>query len=378
VRVRAVRKGIRVSKHDDVGDDGKTAGEQVHLLVDIDALDLPTGSVEVGRIKNALGASAGAATLGISIVGPTAAESDVQDNLLLLNDIGGLAVAGAGERGAGDTPCCRIRLGSRDISRNRAAGEPPNLGAGGVNEESKDGAAGSVEPLTIRCRVGVLETAASVRVLGACASLGHKVGADILDVDVARCAARAWTSVQGHLVYGSVVDAFDNVDLPVVRPVGSNSPESRPDRATVWHSDDIEDHQSGTVRVLRRDADRVTVLSGLKPSGRVHFDHGNTIILNIGKAFAHRIVLGLVVDQAAGRVRASEKVPLVEERLPRESFIELVLAWGNGGCGYCGCRSRFGRGCGSANASAATGCLGVQGEVIVTTAGRGGITSTGS
>lgn len=129
----------------------------------------------------------------------------------------GIDIAASGERSRGSTPVRRVRITTGNIRRDVRAGEEPDINTrrrpfGGV-----DAAVGSVEAVAVRLSVGAEDAAASVGRLArsldvAVACLEGTGKAGVVD-------RAAIAGVQGHLVNGLGVDALDNVDFAVVRPV---------------------------------------------------------------------------------------------------------------------------------------------------------------
>lgn len=69
--------------------------------------------------------------------------------------------------------------------------------------------------------------------------------------------------MQSHGVVSLIVDAFDDIDLARIRPVGTNHPESWPrSTRTARHVRKIEDHESGIVHSIAGQSDALAPGSG--------------------------------------------------------------------------------------------------------------------
>lgn len=102
--------------------------------------------------------------------------------------------------------------------------------------------------------------------------------------------------MESDLILGLVIHALDDIDLSALRPcAGSDHPVSRPDRASVWHSPDVCDNQTGVVGLFGRNAnpasDQVSILSSSR-RGRLRI------------SILTRTELGGVVDSQDGRAIA--------------------------------------------------------------------------
>ena len=71
--------------------------------------------------------------------------------------------------------------------------------------------------------------------------------------------------MQGHRVGKECVDAFDDVDLPIVRPVWANKPVCRPCAAPPGHVYKIQYEKAVSVRVVANDPDRRSTIPAIGP-----------------------------------------------------------------------------------------------------------------
>lgn len=131
--------------------------------------------------------------------GPVAAECSIKHDIIV-HEMGiDIAARAAYEAAGGRAPVTWIGVGGVEISRCAAAGKGPDADLGGGPFHRVDGAVGGA----------------------VCASLER---AALIALAIATGKRAAGARVHGHLVLGLTVDAFDDVDLAAVWPVGACHP----------------------------------------------------------------------------------------------------------------------------------------------------------
>ena len=128
------------------------------------------------------------------------------------------------EDGLGLGPAAGVGGAGGDVLGDGGAGEEPDGDLRRGDLGGIDAALGAVEAGAVRGGVGGLDAATLVVAVGDVA-VGVGYGAAHGD---ARGDAAAGVGVQGRLVAGLVVDAFNDVDFAFVGPVRADEPEGRP------------------------------------------------------------------------------------------------------------------------------------------------------
>lgn len=121
-----------------------------------------------------------------------------------------------------DSPGRRVRLSASYISRDRRAREEPDGYRAAGPLRRVHSAAVAVEPVAIGLGGGSADAATSVSRLAGGIDVAVAGRHDAGETGIANRAAGA--GVQGHAVGGLLVDAFDDVDFAVVRPVCADGP----------------------------------------------------------------------------------------------------------------------------------------------------------
>lgn len=215
------------------------------LLVDFERVDEPVGLFESGGVvlhegvASACLRGAGAACRP-DCAGPVAAEGDVEDDLQLVEMV--VNVARFGKSGRRGTPSRRIRSATSDIPGDARAREEPDIDDSPCPFGSVDAASSIVEAVAIG---GVVVTSDGTAGVGRLArSFDVAVGSLDFAAEPEGLDGAAIAGVEGHLVGGLVVDAFNDVDFAVAGPVGAEHPESWPRPAdTAWHMGQVKNHQ---------------------------------------------------------------------------------------------------------------------------------------
>ena len=118
--------------------------------------------------------------------------------------------------------------------------------------------------------------------------------------------------MKGHDVLCVRVDAFDDIDLAIRRPVRSYCPECRPCTTDpTWHMSKIEDDQPMIVGILAGEADTTSTRSR-RDIGEVDA-HVCCTVVCVDEAGSLSTCLIDVVDISLGRIRTGEEVKVVEE-----------------------------------------------------------------
>lgn len=118
-------------------------------------------------------------------------------------------------------PPARVRASGIDVGRNLAVLEVPDLDAGRGPQSGVDSSSGCIERGTVAVGIGVHDGAAAVS--SSVTTVGVAGRSSGL-ASVAYCHSAARASVEGHLVLIGVVDALDDIDLALKRPILANHP----------------------------------------------------------------------------------------------------------------------------------------------------------
>lgn len=176
-------------------------------------VDGPEGLVEVARVHYSLTAGTWAANLRVGRSSPISAESHVNDDSLIPEEVldGAVIVV---EEGPRLSPSIRVWRLRSDVGRDIVSRKEVDRDAVLVPKRSPHTAAGTVEACAVRARAGILDTATDVRIIkGVTALLKHFAGTELLLADLA-----ARSRVQRHLVALLCVGSLYNIDLSVPRP----------------------------------------------------------------------------------------------------------------------------------------------------------------
>ena len=121
-----------------------------------------------------------------------------------------------------------------------------------------------------------------------------------------RVDSAARSGVKCDLVSTGEVDAFQDVDLAVVRPVTAYEPECGPDATDgPGHMGDVGDEETMRIGFVAGDANGVAA-GGCGVQGGVINAHVDLVVVGVDKALALGCALGLVVDPATGWVSVGE------------------------------------------------------------------------
>jgi hypothetical protein len=120
------------------------------------------------------------------------------------------------------SPRARIRVPAGNIARDGRAREPPDTDRLACPLGRVHAAAGVIEPCTVRQRVVRVDAAAGVCGLAGGADVAVACGQGASEAGVGDGAAAG--GVEGHVVAGLLVDAFDDVDFAVFGPVAAEGP----------------------------------------------------------------------------------------------------------------------------------------------------------
>lgn len=138
-----------------------------------------------------------------------------------------------------------VRICTSSAVGNVVTAEKPDIDGGASPFHSIYTAFGSIETISIGGWTALLDSTTSMS----------------LAIFVDHGAAS--TRVQRHCVGRLVVDAFDDVDLTVTRPIGSGHPESRPDTARrSRHMLEIEHNKSMCIFLVAREPDTIAAAAG--------------------------------------------------------------------------------------------------------------------
>lgn len=152
-------------------------------------------------------------------------------------------VAGAGEFGSGCTPGAWVGASRGNILGHRAGREEPGRDGRASPFSCVDTAASVVESASEGLGVGAHDCAACVGGLAICVDVAVICVEFAAETGVLNSASIA--GVQGHLVSGLVVDAFDDINFTIGGPVGAKHPECRPGAAhATRHVGKIEDDKA--------------------------------------------------------------------------------------------------------------------------------------
>ena len=304
---------------------------------------LLAGAVTGARSTARSGPSTGRAS-------PITTEGGVKDGKVVLEKLPWIA-GSRGVVGHGLVPGTRERstvcnIFGYFVAREKVDGDPRVVPLHRI-----DASAGFVKGSTVAViRVTVLHATPRVSSLGRSAVRASVEGTDRVE-DVRRYGA-AGASVDRDLIYLAVVNAFDNVDLTFVRPVGAVGPEGGPSAAPDGHVDGIKDEETTVEDVAVVETDRLTI--GRDIWGGLNAQNGIASAVNLDELVVQCTILVLVVDGAMGGVGEGPEVPAIEEGAAfledRESAkvrLGLDSAWARLGPGLdsarLGCPDRHGR-----------------------------------
>lgn len=132
-------------------------------------------------------------------------------------------VAAALELRQRSSPSGRVGVLALDVARNLASRKEVDADGGRVPQCGVDTASDGVKPIAVGVGVTGQNLTAGVvpltRRVGVAVGSGHGSGEAAVVGD-----GTTSVSVQGHVIRALVVDALDNIDLTIVRPVRSNHP----------------------------------------------------------------------------------------------------------------------------------------------------------
>lgn len=184
---------------------------------------------------------AGACAGGPNRTSPVTAEGGVKDNLLVVEV--GVDVATTLEHGRGHTPVGRSWVARGDVRWDGRAREEPDLDVVTCPFSSIDTTILSVEARTVSLSVG--SALATTSIVGLTSSIDVAVGGfDGAQEFVVVCDGAARCGVKGHGVGGGSIDTFDDINLAIVGPVGSDEPEFRLARRKRSRSDRLTRKQA--------------------------------------------------------------------------------------------------------------------------------------
>lgn len=191
------------------------------------------------------------AVLTPDAAGPVAAEGGVEDDVVVLEMLVDAAAGPAArESGGGGTPCRRVGVGAQGVAGETVvAREIPDVDGGAGPFHRVDACAGVVH-------VGSVIVA-----------LGRFDGATEISLAVVTRQATTAARVHGHLVLTPRIDAFDDIDLPAVRPVRPRHPERGPGATDAGgHVGEIEDDEAVGVLGFGCETDAVAAATGCDAS----------------------------------------------------------------------------------------------------------------
>lgn len=159
--------------------------------------------------------------------GPIAAESGVEDDVVVLEVLVDVAIVAANEASCGSSPVGGVGVGSRGIAGYTSTRPEPDVDPIAGPLHGVDAAVSVVEVGSIVVRARRLDGTAKATLA------------------VAACQGAPVASVHRHLILASGVDPFDDVDFPAVWPVRACHPEGRPSAAnTAGHVGEVKDDQA--------------------------------------------------------------------------------------------------------------------------------------
>lgn len=131
-------------------------------------------------------------------------------------------VARFGKSGRRGTPSRRIGSATSDIPGDARSGEEPDVDGSACPFSGVDTASSIVEAVAVG---GALATSDGTAGVGCLArSFDEAVGSLDIAAEPEGLDGASIAGVEGHLVGGLVVDAFDDVDFAVAGPVGAEHP----------------------------------------------------------------------------------------------------------------------------------------------------------
>lgn len=155
------------------------------------------------------------------------------------------------EKGHGSGPRLWVRPLLFDIIRDLPSGEEPHLDAFAVPKMHKYTTRVIVEWRSVAANIGIAEPAASV-VAGRTRTL---VVYDVrLHLDPILRETASFTGVEHVLIGGLLMNTFQDVDLPTLRPIRSDRPVCWPDAAAMGHLPEVRDEEPTVVFLLGTDS----------------------------------------------------------------------------------------------------------------------------
>lgn len=285
-------------------------------MKDLNGIDLPEGLIVIGRVRGNIVDAAlcgtppavhGAARFGERPASPVAAESGVENNHLLIEELS--QVAGALEEGHGGAKAGRIEVAVGDGRGSCTSREEPDCNVVVCQLHGIHPATCIVERGAKGARIAD-NTAGIVRTRPLSTFIASQGGSHIADRD--RTIA---TSVQGGLVVGHEVDSLDDVDFAVGRPIGPNSPKGRPNAARVArHMFQVGNKQAVVVHLFALDAHRITAWPvRVKHGGRVNTHEYAAVGLDADDASVFGGSSIEVGHKAVAGIFAGEEVKVIKE-----------------------------------------------------------------
>lgn len=135
----------------------------------------------------------------------------------------GAAARGLWEEGSRFRPGAGIGVPRRDVVRDLASGKVPDLDAVLVPKVCEDSSTSAIESMAVAARIRVLDPASCVAFVASDIAVRLENLAFHIGTILSRA---AFSGMEGVLIHGHVVNAFQDIDFTALGPFRSDGPKA--------------------------------------------------------------------------------------------------------------------------------------------------------